>query len=379
MKVYTIADNIISPLGFDTKSNFNALVNGISGIKKLNRSDLTSEDIYAAAIEKNEVNKRFNFADLQDFSFLEKLMILSIREVLNPMKGKINLNRLLLVVSSTKGNIDQIEDKENNGASLPALANKINTYFKLPHEPLVISNACISGSSAIIVGKKLIDSQQYDHVLVCGGDILSEFIISGFNCLKAISGDPCKPYDQSRTGITLGEGCGTVLLSNDPDLCTEKKSLAEIIGSGQANDANHISGPSRTGKGLKISIEKAFKQAQVKKAEIGYINAHGTATLFNDEMESVAFNELDLADKPLNSLKGYFGHTLGAAGIIESIITIWQMNNKLYVHSPGFQDQGTTNKLNIITKNLELDMDHVLKTVSGFGGCNATIIFKRWN
>ncbi|MGK7389881.1 MAG: beta-ketoacyl synthase N-terminal-like domain-containing protein [Candidatus Cyclobacteriaceae bacterium M2_1C_046] len=377
MKVYTVADNIISPLGFDTKSNFNALVSGKSGIKKLKRPDLSSDELYVAAIDKAEISERFNFAGLRGFSFLEMLMILSIHDVLDPVKDKINLNKLLLVVSTTKGNIDQIE--EENKASLPSLAKKINAYFNLPHDPLVISNACISGTSAMIVGKKLIDSESYDHVLVCGADILSEFVISGFNSLKAISNLPCKPYDKSRTGITLGEGCGTVLLSNDPELCIERNSLAEIAGSGQANDANHISGPSRTGKGLKISVEKAFKQARVANSEIGYINAHGTATPFNDEMESVAFKDLKLSDKPLNSLKGYFGHTLGAAGVIESILTIWQMNNHTVVKSPGFENQGTTNNLNVVRSNIELKKDYVLKTISGFGGCNASIIFRRWN
>src|SRR5690606_5283697 len=115
-------------------------------------------------------------------------------------------------------------------------ARKVNDYFQIPNDPLIISNACISGVSALLIGKRLISMGSYDHVLVTGGDTLNEFTVSGFQCLKAISVSPCKPYDAERTGVSLGEACGTILLSNDETLNRESDALAVLKGGGQSND-----------------------------------------------------------------------------------------------------------------------------------------------
>lgn len=386
MKVYSVADHIISPLGFGTSQNYKALKHSRSGIREIASGRLSSERFFGADIARDEVEARFNFADPDAFSFLEKLFILSLRAILLTMPG-INKRRLLLIVSTTKGNIDLLGKKteENiNGKrlELASLAKAVNEYFQIPNEPLVVSNACISGVSAIITGKKLIRMGMYDHVLVTGGDILSEFTLSGFHCLKAISDEPCRPYDAARKGITLGEACGSVLLSNDPGLCNDQQAFSIIRGGGQANDANHISGPSRSGKGLKIAIERALREAApsagLPKEALGYINAHGTATLFNDEMEAVAFHDLGLQDVPLNSMKGYFGHTLGAAGVVETITAIRQLNEGVLLKSLGYEKAGVSKNIHVLTQHTEAkDIQFAMKTSSGFGGCNAALIIEK--
>ena len=378
MKVYSIADNIISPLGITTKAHIQALSQHRSGIAKIAAGSLYPVDFYGAGIDRQKIDEKFGGVGMA-YTFLEKLFILSIANVLETVPH-IDKNRLVLIISTTKGNIDLLNDgssEDDERLTIAHMAQAINQHFALPHKPITVSNACISGVSALLIGKKLIKMGQYDHALVVGGDTLSEFTISGFQCLKAISDEPCRPYDVARTGVTLGEACGTILLSNNKDYCADEHACSMLTGGGQSNDANHISGPSRTGKGLKIAIEKALNESKIDRDSIGYINAHGTATVFNDEMEAIAFDDLGMSDIPLNSLKGYFGHTLGAAGIIETILSIRQANMGLLFPTLGYEERGVSRPINILREKLELSpLSHVLKTASGFGGCNAALVIK---
>lgn len=346
-----------------------------SGIAKIPAGKLYPFDFYGAHIDCQKVDEKFGQKNTT-YTFLEKIFLLSISKVLETVP-RINKDRLLLIIATTKGNIDLLGNNSSERLTISDMARMINRYFQLPHEPLVVSNACISGISALLIGKKLIEMGEYDHVLVAGGDTLSEFTISGFQCLKAVSDEPCRPYDTARAGVTLGEACGTVLLSRDMGLCSNKNALSILAGGGQSNDANHISGPSRTGKGLKIAIGKALKQVKIDRHSIGYINAHGTATLFNDEMEAIAFDDLGMSNIPLNSLKGYFGHTLGAAGVIETILSVHQANIGLLFPTLGYEERGVSRPINILRESLDAPaLPYVLKTASGFGGCNAALVIK---
>ena len=151
----------------------------------------------------------------------------------------------------------------------------------------------------------------------------------------------------------------------------------EILGEASSNDANHISGPSRTGEGLYRSILSAFKEAKVGSRDIDYISAHGTATNFNDEMEAIALNRLGLDTVPLNSLKGYFGHTLGGSGLLETIVGMHSLYHNTLYASKGFTELGVSLPLNIITATTSKDLNCFLKTASGFGGCNTAAVFKK--
>lgn len=380
MKIYSVADNIVSALGFNSLQHFTALSNLQSDIKKINDVNMAPEPFFGAPIDDHALEENCNWENASAFTRLEKMFIISIGSILNTVPD-LDKSRLLLIISSTKGNIDL----HNSASAIPkeriglnAMARTISSFFHLKHEPLVISNACTSGVSAIITARKLISMGMYDHVLVSGGDILSAFVVSGFQSLKAISPAPCKPFDSHRNGISLGEACGTMLLSNNPALCRQQEAFATLLGGGQSNDANHISGPSRTGKGLKIAIEKALLNAQLSAEAIQYINAHGTGTLYNDEMESLAFADLGFRNTPINSLKGYFGHTLGASGIIETIMSIWQMNRGVLFKSMGFEQTGVSGNINVLSAHQNVNnLSHVMKTASGFGGCNAALVLAK--
>jgi 3-oxoacyl-(acyl-carrier-protein) synthase len=205
-----------------------------------------------------------------------------------------------------------------------------------------------------------------------GLDFVTAFTVSGFQSFKSISPAPCKPYDKDRDGLSIGEAVGSILLTNNPQRITGKK--IRILGGATSNDANHISGPSRTGDGLSLAIENALKYSGITHKEIDFINLHGTATVFNDEMESKALKLSGFSATPANSFKGYFGHTLGASGIIETIVSIESLRNQTLFATLGFQTPGTPEPLNIISKHQKSELHTFIKTASGFGGFNSAIV-----
>lgn len=380
MKEVFITDHhIISSLGFDSETNFENLKNGISGIKK--HLDQNGKSYYGSLIDKEELNNKFSkIGNKKLYTTLEKLMILSVENLLALSANNIS-NKTGLIISTTKGNIDVLNSKSdfyyaNKRAYLSELGQQISGFFEFKNEAIVLSNACVSGVLALSVAQRLIQSEMYDDVVVISGDLVSEFVLSGFNSFQAISDKPCKPFSKNRTGITIGEAVVSAFVSSSSNTDSAKYAI-KILGSGSSNDANHISGPSRTGEGLFLSVKSALKEANVSSREIDYISAHGTATEFNDEMEAIAFDRLDMLEIPLNSLKGYYGHTLGASGMLETIIGMESMQQNVLIPTKGFDDLGVSKNVNIIKKMENRNLDIILKTASGFGGCNTALILKK--
>lgn len=379
-KAYIIGDNIISSLGFSTSEVIENLRKSRSGISICHDQSIYPEPFQASIIdkEKSRVEIEQNIENFESFTYLEQLYICSIKDALSTAKIDVQSSRTLFIFSTTKGNIDLLakghkSEVDRRRTYLHVMAQAVSRHFGNDVKPIVVSNACISGVLAINIAKDLIENAKYDNVVVSGGDLATEFTISGFQSFKAISEKPCRPYDSERDGITIGEACATIILSNSADT----KNKIQVAGGGSSNDANHISGPSRTGDGLMYAVEKSIAESHVSKEDLDYISAHGTATVYNDEMESKAFNLVGVQRSALNSLKGYWGHTLGAAGVIEMIAAVSSMKNNELYKSIGYESPGTSGKLNVIDAYEKRNVDIVLKTASGFGGCNAaTILIK---
>lgn len=373
MITYLGANNIISPLGFTTAQNLKEILQGKVAVKK--QQFHFSESVFCCSkIEETNLNNYFSaIADFSTYTHLEKMCILSIQDVIQQSGINLKNKENLIIISTTKGNIDVLEGScksmDSNRAYLPVFAKVVGNYFGCVTTPLVVSNACISGLLAMIIGKRLIENGVYKSIVVCGADIVSEFTLSGFKSFNALSEEPSKPFDKNRIGINLGEAASSILLSSD------EISTIKIAAGNSANDANHISGPSRNGDGLFQAVKKTLDDAKTE--TVDFISAHGTATDFNDEMESVAFSRLKLDHVPLNSMKGYYGHTLGAAGVLESVIAINSLVSNTVIQSMGFELQGTTHELNVIKKTEQKTINSCLKTASGFGGCNAAAIFEK--
>lgn len=356
---YIGAEVIISPLGRTTAENWAAISANQSGISLVKQAGFDNADLY--------LSKMLDLVD--DYKF-EKLLLDALAAVSKQIDPAIlTSDRTMVIISSTKGELDSnIHDQF--GKSIAALVSK----FALVNQPIVLSNACISGVLAINAASNFIQAKIYDHAIVIGCDLISDFVVYGFQSLFAISNKPCAPFDAARNGITMGEGCSAVMVSNSKE--TFRNGALQLLSGTSANDANHISGPSRTGEGLFRSVKRTLENNQVAPEDIDFVCAHGTATVFNDEMEAIAFDRIGLSDKHLSSLKGYFGHTLGAAGVIETAASMQMMRHGVLVKSLGYTESGTSKKLNVISDNVVSQPKTILKTASGFGGGNASLIIR---
>jgi len=357
--IYIGAEEIISPLGKSVEQNFSAILENRSGISLMDHAGFNRDSIYVSRVP-----------DLSEENKFENLVTTILDQVIKKIDEKVvSSEKTIVLVSSTKGDLDN-NINDQFGKTISSLVAR----FNLVNQPVVISNACISGVLAINTASNLISAGLYGHVIVIGCDLISDFVIFGFQSLFAISAQPCLPFDSSRNGITMGEGCGAVVVSNSRNIYKEEP--LKLLSGTSANDANHISGPSRTGEGLYRSVKKTMEMNDLLPGDIDFISAHGTGTIYNDEMESIAFDRLNLTHAPLNSLKGYFGHTLGAAGVIESAVSMQMIRNQMLIKSLGFEDSGTSIELNMITENKRAELRTILKTASGFGGGNASLIIQ---
>lgn len=369
-KVFIKQTNCITPLGFDLVSNWNAIQNLETGIS-LQKQFGAFTNIYASCINNSEILENFQRIEKNtaDFSRSEKLLISVLKPVidLNGIESK-----TALVLSTTKGNITSLENNDLEKAYLHNLANKVAAYFNFKTEPIIISNACVSGVMALSVAKRTMQMQVYSNAYVVAVDEVSEFVVSGFNSFQAMSNEPCKPYDADRKGVNLGEAAAVAFLTTN-----NENTLVEIIGDANINDANHISGPSRTGEGLFLSIQSALSEAKISENEIDAISLHGTATLYNDEMEAIALNRLKMQNIPAQSMKGYFGHTLGTSGLLETVLLIESMLRSKLIVSKGYDKLGVTQPILITQEVEDKNIKYALKTASGFGGCNSAIVLKK--
>ena len=374
MPTHIISDSIISPLGFSSETNFKNILEGHSGIKQTDK--FGGEDFVALIDDKDLDNEAKKIFDISEYTRFEKISILSIHKALSGCNINISSPETAIIVSTAKGNIDLIDKEianlyEPNRIALWKSAEIIAKHFGNPNKAIVISNACISGTLALIYANRLLSAGKYKDIVVVGCDIATPFIISGFNCLKATDNKPCKPFDIDRKGLNLGEGAATIILSSQ----TQAENGIKIVAGSSSNDANHISGPSRTGEGLYLSIIDTLQQAKMEHVDM--INPHGTGTLFNDEMESIAFSRCLKEDIPVCGLKGYFGHTLGASGVIETVICKLSLQNNMLVKTLGYSQHGVSKPLNITKENTDKQLNTCLKTSSGFGGTNASILLTK--
>ena len=355
--VYKIADNILSPLGETTAQNYEAVKAGRS-------VNLTTGTV---PIVRNEGLTHF-----------EAMAVKSARHAIQEAGIDPSGNNVVLILSTTKANIEVLSRREDPG---PAHAAKIIAEeLGVVTKPIVVCNACISGVAAIILAQRLLEHGDYDYAIVCGADTLSEFTVSGFQSLKAVSEEPCRPFDMERLGLNLGEAAATMVLgelrTENGELRTERCEHIWVIEAGAIrNDAFHISSPSKNGEGARRALETIG--AEAVKDSLAQINAHGTATMFNDQMESVAIERAGLNTVPVNSLKGYFGHTLGAAGILETIITMAALDDHTIIGTKGFEERGVSGKILLSSENQTTDKNRFVKMISGFGGGNAAIMARR--
>jgi 3-oxoacyl-[acyl-carrier-protein] synthase-1 len=369
--VFAVSSDVTSPLGDGTAACMDAILHKHTSVKQNNIGSYSDAPFMASMFNEAELQKITSSTNTA-LSAFEALAVYSCNKALNALPDFKSRADTLFILSTTKGNIESLGSVADESLTLFPSACKIAKNCGFTNRPMVVSNACTSGVAAILLAYRLLRQGTYKQVVITGCDRFTRFVYSGFQSFLAVSVDLCRPFDNDRKGINLGEAAATIVLSADCAL----PPIAQLVGGATTNDANHISGPSRTGAELALAIERTLQQASVSPNDIGMISTHGTATIYNDEMEANAFTLLGLQGVPTHSLKAYTGHTLGAAGVLECAIGLAFMQKQLLLPSLGYTTCGTTHPLNITTASESASIDYLLKTSSGFGGCNASLLWK---
>lgn len=367
--IEVLATNITSPLGRTTEENYRAVRSGRSALRcyenwrdipaRFGASMLSDEQMAELAIE--------------GFTKFESLAIRSIEEALSHCEADPTSPRTIFILSTTKANIDELRCDTAECYSTPGeAAKKIARHFGMTNEPIVVCNACISGVTAQLLADSLITTGEYDTAVVCGADVVSPFVVAGFHSFKSLSPEACRPFDIERLGLNLGEAASTIIFGRMDNTSTSKWRLMRGY---LNNDAYHVSAPSPVGEGTVTAISKVMTGEE--KDSLGVVCVHGTATMFNDQMESKAIERGGLSEIPICAIKGYYGHTLGAAGVLETVLTMRASDEGVVLAVRGFDEIGVSGKINISNQERSCTTDRFLKIISGFGGCNGVLLYSK--
>ena len=362
---------VVTALGKNLDALWQRLMAGESAIRPITRFPV-DQDHYKAKIaahidDLKAVNDRSMLQHLLDRLFLEMGSV--------PSDSS-------LITATIKAGADNLESfchgQQANfqDVLLSSLADIVGAKLGLISNGICVSASCASSTIAVAHGAALIESGRTEAVLVCCGDLITEYAFSGFSALKALSPFPCRPFDRDRKGLSLGEGAAALLLMNADRARRENRNrLGTILGWGITNDATHITAPAKNGRGLVQAVDQALKTAKRKPEDIAAISAHGTGTVYNDLMELNAFRQVFSERKmPLYSIKGAIGHTLGAAGAIEVTLGLKALLSQVIPPTVGFSNPENGAEGQVSPESHPVSGDYLLTTNSGFGGVNAALI-----
>jgi 3-oxoacyl-(acyl-carrier-protein) synthase len=370
----------ITPVGVGVDALLAAMRANTSGLRACERftAPRFQSAIVGAALTENDADDPAHL--------LATEALCQARAQAQPVLSSITAERIGLVLSTTKANIAALErladgrpcsDSARRHLQGDLLADDLAAEHGARGPAQCVSLACVSGLVALQQGAKMIQRGAADAVFVVGVDHLSAFVVAGFSALKAIDPGGCRPFDRDRCGLSPGEaGAAIVLCGNDALVAANRDRIIKIRGWGGSNDANHLTGPSRDGSGLTQAIRSALGMAKLQPHEIDYVNAHGTGTPYNDAMESMALRAVfGETCPPVSGLKGMLGHTLGAAGMIETIACVLAMQNNFLPGTPRVKlaAEGTPASL-VHEPRPVTKLNHVLKLNTGFGGVNGALI-----
>jgi 3-oxoacyl-(acyl-carrier-protein) synthase len=396
MKVYITGLGAVSSIGLDVKSNFNSLQkeqHGIAYTQYIDTYHKTSLPVGEVKLSNDELIHLLQLPTNSPYSRTELLSFLAAQQAYN----QANLNaisqrkRIAFISGSSVGGMDLSEKYYKryaieNEHQWKSYFQKHGCYkhtetfakaYNIKGLTSTISTACSSGANAMIYGARLIQSGQADVVIAGGVDALAKFTMNGFNSLKILDTELCRPYDDTRVGLNLGEGAGYVVLESEQSVqARSAKVYGSLIGYANTCDAYHQTASSPEGKGAILAMTKALTMAGLAPEKIDYINVHGTGTVNNDVSEGTALQSVFQNGVPsFSSTKAYTGHTLGASGGIEAVYACLAMQHQVVLPNLRFQhriaDLTISPQLKFETKKVE----HVLSNSFGFGGNNSTLIF----
>lgn len=391
-KVVVTGLGIVSALGIGVEKNIHALRKGQSGIASIKhlKTRLRNEFVLGEVKYSNEeLKSQLGIRQDELISRTSLLAFLAGSEAIEMAAlNSDEIKTCAFISGTTVGGMDLTEQitNFNNEANLQEILNlhpcgditeKIASFLGVEGFISTYNTACSSAANAIMMGARMIKSGRVDRVIAGGSDALSCFTLNGFNSLMILDRKHCRPFDQSRVGLNIGEGAGFVVLEAE-DIAKPNKALAVLSGYANANDAHHQTASSPEGFGAKLSMQKALDIAGITSDDITYINAHGTGTPNNDSSEAKAIANLFGTNVPdFCSTKTFTGHTLGACGGIEAVFSVQALVNQELYAGLNFSQGDEDIKIRPLSQNRKTNVKHVLSNSFGFGGNNSTLIFSK--
>lgn len=395
MKVYITGIGAISAIGNNVAEMLESLKGKKHGIGQVS----ILETAHAQEIPCGEIKKMdaelFDELGIPADMYINRTTLLAIKAVKEAMEssgGKMSDDlRTGLIASTTVGGMTSTEryfydfepkpetrgwvDKLDCGDS----TNDIARYIGHKGFITTISTACSSSANAIILGSNLIKAGILDRAICGGADALCKFTINGFNSLMLLEKEHCRPFDEERKGLNLGEGAGFVILESERAVKEfGHKALAEVAGYANVNDAFHQTASSPDGAGAQMAMRKALEMGHIDSSQVNYINVHGTGTPNNDESEGAAMRAIFNEIPPFSSTKGYTGHTLAAAGGIEAVISVLGLRHGYIFPNLNYTNRMKEMPVDPVTEVLEGQaLEYILSNSFGFGGNNSSLLFKK--
>jgi 3-oxoacyl-[acyl-carrier-protein] synthase II len=392
-RVVVVAAGIVSPLGFGLVETVDALRGGRDCVSRVTRFDVEQCRCKTAGQIADErlFDHRPNGRKAKRLHRASQMMICALGEALTQDSG---FRPDLTMIGTTSGGMSfgqkyyralhrhhDLRHSPRWIANYPPQKPVIDAQnvFGITAPCQVIANACASGTNAIGHAFECVASGKYERLLTGGYDALSELVFVGFDALQAATPEKCRPFDRDRTGMVLGEGAAILALENlEHAQARGARVRAEITGYGISTDNFHLTQPDPSGEGPRQAMERALARAAIPAQTVDYINAHGTATLFNDAAEGKAITEL-FDQVPISSTKGMMGHSLGAAGAVEAIFCLLALEHQFLPPNINFRAGDEAIGLNIIANaSRPAKIDVVLSNSFGFGGANASIVIQKF-
>lgn len=399
MNIAVTGEGVISAIGFNKQEMLLSLQKKQSGIKEIKHLQSTHLELPVGEVNlsNEEMKEMLNIPTSQMMSRTALMGMIAIRQAFQDasidvdeiiaQKKKGKALKIVLISGTTVGGMDITEKYFNNidddsdveflqHHDCGSCTNLMANYFGVFDEVTTLSTACSSAANAIIFGARLLKTGRADIVIAGGTEALSRFHLNGFNSLMILDENHCRPFDDTRAGLNLGEGAAFVVLESEEMAC--KRGVIPhvfLTGYGNACDAFHQTASSENGEGAYLAMKEAMEMAHLAPTDIQYINAHGTGTPNNDQSESVSIQRLFGDNLPLiSSTKSFTGHTTSASGSIEAVICILAMQNHFVPANLGWKYQMT----NGITPTLGVEnivLEHVLCNSFGFGGNDSSLLF----
>ncbi|WP_255259347.1 beta-ketoacyl-[acyl-carrier-protein] synthase family protein [Bacillus toyonensis] len=378
--VYITGVGTTTSIGTSINEIWDGLLNGVHGVKHITLFD-TSKHINKNACEITNLTD-FISPELSNFGRATSMFIVALEDAIYDAglsMEDLKKYRVGLSIGTTMGEIEPFESGYHHGlkGGPHVIADQIYKKYQLSGPKWTLTNACAAGNFAIARAIEDINLGRADIVIAGGVDALSWAAFTGFSSLRAMSPDLCRPFDQDRKGIILGEGAGVLIIESDKHFQkrTNKPAKAKLLGYGINSDAHHITQPDPNAIGAIKAMEDALEMGNTDKKHIKYVNAHGTGTQANDLMESKAINTLFNNKVKTSSIKGHIGHTLGAASAIEAVICTKILETKLIPATLNLKNKDINCDIEVVAeKAVHLDSDYILSNAFAFGGVNSSIL-----